>query len=333
MRYRFPKGFHRKFRKRIGHIVAVPGSRQELFHGAPRCDKNTAVFLLPHLEGYPLVFFLKANPRQHVIGPEVGGAHVAQHSAVGRTAVPAAVAHAVDAKLAIPGGTHDNFPTGTHAEGINAPAFRCVIGHLVIRRRQSMLRSVLSPVDDLLGMLHSNADGQGLLFHGQPLLMNHLEGIPGTVADCQNDSVGLNPFRLTVAVRHHSPFQPAILQPERFQFLFKADIAAPFLNFLSDVHDHLPQNIGSDMRAMLVQNSRIRSRCHKHLQHIPNVTAFDSAGQLSIRKCACSTFAKNHIGFRLKHSVPAEPLHIFHSIAHGPAPFDDQRSVPLPSQL
>ena len=333
MRYRFPQSFHRKIRQGFRDKAAVSRAAQKLLHGALRRPGNLAVFFQPFLIRQPLVFLLEANARQHIVGLKIRCAHIAEDTAVGGAAVPLAVAHSVHTKFLFPGGADDDFAAGAHAEGIDPSAVGGAVRYFVVRRGKPPLLSVLGPVDQGLRVFHSNSDGKRLLLHRQFFLMNHFEGIPGAVTDCQNHRIGDKLFPVSFIVHQHRADEPALFCLKGLQTGSEPHFTAQGKDFVANIYNHFPKHIGADMRAVFVQNRRVGAGLRKDLQHFPNVPVLNSAGELSVRKSPGAPFSEQHVGFRIQQSLLPKGFHIRHPFLHGLSSLNDHRPVSLLRQF
>ena len=118
--------------------------------------------------------------------------HRDDDGAVAIGAGPVVIAHAVYHKtLGLTGGI-DDIAARTHTEGKDSSSVRRAGCHLVIRRGKEFARvPILQLIQPVLRMLDPDPDGKGLRLHRYALLQQLGEGVPGTVADGQDDVVGL----------------------------------------------------------------------------------------------------------------------------------------------
>ena len=93
------------------------------------------------------------------------------------------VAHTVDCQAPGLGRSINHVASGAHAEGIYAPPAGKILRQLIGGRRQGavVFHSILEFVNHSLRMLHPNAYGKRFGFHGNLVLKQHGEGIPGAV--------------------------------------------------------------------------------------------------------------------------------------------------------
>ena len=144
----------------------------------------------PEPVGQALPPALKFNSRQGMITGEIRRCHAHQQSGVGIAAVPFVLTHPVCHQAMFLGSGGHHIPAGAHAKGVGGPAVFSVVSQLVIGRPQPRVPGiipVLSPVDQVLGMLDPNPDGEGLPFHGHTPFMQDREGVPGAVTDGQKN--------------------------------------------------------------------------------------------------------------------------------------------------
>ena len=213
-----------------------------------------------------LILFLKRHAGQHITAAEITGPYITEQCAVGRTAVPVVITHAVGHHAPFLGRCHDHLTARTHTEGINTTSCRRAVGSaaiidFVFGRRQPQLPprpAVLGNVNHILWMLDPHTDGKWFLFHGDAAFMEHAEGIPRTVAHRQNQRLTGNfcqiIFLLAVILQIADGNGPntARLQMDRFQSGIKPHFTAQTDDLLPDVFHHNPQQVRTDMWPLLI---------------------------------------------------------------------------------
>ena len=131
-------------------------------------------------------FALPIHAAQRTFVGEVLRMEGNQQCCIGVFSVPGHITHAVGAKATFLRCSGDHMAAGTHTEGIGRTAVIQLNIQLVIGSGQIGVTgkgTVLSAVDKLLLVLDSHTHGERFGFHGNALLMQLLEGIPGAVAD------------------------------------------------------------------------------------------------------------------------------------------------------
>ena len=198
---------------------------------------------------------------------------------------------------------------------------------LVIRRTQSGMfrcRAVLAAVDHALPVLDARAQGERLLLHVHAAFAEHFKGVPGTVADGENQRVRGNFF--PAVQRDRGDF--SILDAQAGKSGLKAHLAAQADDLPAQVANHCAQVIGADVGLGLVEDFLRCAHAVEGFQHLAAALILDAGVELAIGKGACAALAKLHVAGGVERSARPEGLHIRRTGIHIPAPFDHQRLQP-----
>ena len=122
----------------------------------------------------------------------------------------------------------------------------------------------VKPLVDLrLQMLDPRPNRKSLVFHFDPAFLEHPKGIPGAVADGQNQVFGFD----GLAVYQHAS-KPAVLDGKSGELGFKQHPSPFGDDLLPDGFDHLPQLVGADVGFCLFEGFLGRAVALQPLQHI-----------------------------------------------------------------
>ena len=155
--------------------------------------------------------------------------------------------------------------------------------------------SVLSLIDETLGMLNAHAHGKGLADHGKAVLVQLLKGIPGTVPDGQYHMIRLKGPGLSSFLIFNGTDMP-VFPDEPCHPGLKADLAAQGTDVFPDPDDAVGQLVCSDMRFGLIGDLRGCTVPDQGMQNRENPRILDSAVQLSVRKGPRTALAELDIG-------------------------------------
>ena len=200
---------------------------------------------------------------------------------------------------------------------------------LVIRRGQSrVFLSVLGKINAALGMLNPHAHGKRLGLHGHALVLQHLEGIPGAVANGQHGAVAGN--HRSVCQLHAGELvvfhlQAGDLGPE-------PDFASQLLNPLPQVLHHCQQHVGAHMGLGIVEDVFSGTGFYKLLQNPSDSGVIYTGVQLTVGKGSGAAFAKLDIAPGVQLSRFKE---MFHRLVPGKgilSPFQHQRLPPCQTE-
>ena len=286
----------------------------------------------PKGEGGLLPVSLESNSGQRVVGAEVGGTHPHQKAAVDIFAVSGPMAHAVGYQPPLLRGGGYHLAAGTDAEGKGGAAVRQVAGQLVVGGGQFLPGGAkLSQRDSALGVLDAHADGKGLLFHGNAGLQQHLEGVSGGVAGGEDQCVTRQIIASLRAFYSQSGYRP-IPEDETGELMAEAHVAAQADQFLSNIFDHVPQHIGTDVGLVLVQNVLRGSCAHQGTEYGGDTGIVGAGGQLTVGEGACPSLTKLDVGGWVQHAGGPEPLYISGPLLHRAAPLQDDGGQTVPGQ-
>ena len=143
-------------------------SLDEVLHGHGR----GAVGLPRGAEGGLLPFPLEIHPGEQVVAVEIRRVHLGHQARIGKARIALLVAHAVHYHATGFAAALDHLAAGAHAEAVGGAIQAEVADQLVVRGRQggmSCAGPVLGAIDEVLGMLHPHAHGEGLLAHGDAM--------------------------------------------------------------------------------------------------------------------------------------------------------------------
>ena len=137
-----------------------------------------------------------------------------QQGGIGIGTAPPGVAHAVGDNAALLRGSRHHIAPGTHAKGVHRPVGQ-VAKQLVIRRRQIRAApAVLGVVDLALEVFDPDAHGKRFGLQGDALCLQHGEGVPGTVANGQDQLAAGNLLPASGSIQNKSrELAVPILQP------------------------------------------------------------------------------------------------------------------------
>ena len=201
---------------------------------------------------------------------------------------------------------------GTHAEGIGGAAVGQVNRQLVVRRRDVPRPrcAVLHPVDQLLLMFNAHTHGKGLWFHGDAAFVQITEGVPGAVADGQNDLTAIQVQSIPVLHEFHARQGIAVLQKGR-QPRAKPHFPAQLADPAAQVLHHMKQNIRAHMGLGIIQNFFLRAKADKLLQNPSSTFVFRAGVQLAVGKGSGAALTELNIALRVQYAVAPEALHLF----------------------
>ena len=292
----------------------LPG--QEILYGLGR----GMIISAAQLEGSLLPVSLESNSGQRVVGAEVGGTHPHQKTAVDIFAVSGPMAHAVGYQPPLLRGGCYHLAAGTDAEGKGGAAVRQVAGQLVVGGGQFLPGGAkLSQRDSALGVLDAHADGKGLLFHGNAGLQQHLEGVSGGVAGGEDQCVTRQIIASLRAFYSQSGYRP-IPEDETGELMAEAHVAAQADQFLSNIFDHVPQHVGTDVGLVLVQNVLRGSCVHQGAEHGGDPGIVGAGGQLTVGEGARAPLAELDVGGGVQYAGGPEMLHVGGALLHRAAP-------------
>ena len=197
----------------------------------------------------------------------------------------------------------------------------------VVRRFQAEIccrAAILGPVDDILGMFDTHADGKGLLFQGNALVVEHVIRIAGTMADTHDDQLG----RIFIAVIDgHRSNAAFIVAMDGRDAAGKMDFPAPGFDGMTHILDYAAQDIGPDMGIIGIQDILRCAGIDKSLQDAPQQRMIDAGRQFAIRKGPGPTFAELDIRRGLERTATPKSFYIFRPGIDIAAPFKDDRRV------
>ena len=250
---------------------------------------------------------LPMHAGQRIIAAKVGRIHRNQQRGVGIVPCPVGIAHAVGDDAALFRCRSHHITAGTHAEGIHRAVGK-VLHQLIIRRGQRrILTAVLRQIHHSLGMFDPHAHGKGLCLHGNALLLQLQEGIPGAVADGQDDMIRFD----LLAFFGHQACHTAIVGGDGCQLGIEPNLTAQGNDPLANVLHHRQQHIRAHMGFRVKEDILPGARCHKLLQNPLDAWIIDAGIQLTVGECTGTAFAKLHIGFFVQLTGPPKGLHLF----------------------
>ena len=182
-----------------------------------------------------------------------------------------------------------------------------MLHQLVIRRGQSrVLHAVLRPVDDGLLLLNPGSHGKGLWLHGNSRLFQHLEGIPGTVADGQHRRPAGDDFpRIGLYAGELAVFGFQACNLGR-----KTHLAPQLHNPLSQILHHGQQHVRAHMGLGIIEDVLPGSGLHHLLQHPADSGVVDAGVQLAVGEGARAPLAELDIAARIQAPSRKEGLHL-----------------------
>ena len=180
--------------------------------------------------------------------------------------------------------------------------------------------AILDPVDGLLRMFDTEADGKGLRYQGNPSFRQLLVGVVGGLTDGQDQPVRPNLLR-TVDDNsdQSSPMEDEIrhLRPE-------TDLTAHFDQAAPQIHHDLPQSVRPDVGTGVGQDFRRRPQIGQDPLHPARVRIFDPAGQLAVGKGPRPTLAEVDMAFRIQDPLLPERTDIGDPLRNGLTPLQEQ---------
>ena len=106
----------------------------------------------------------------------------------------------------------------------------------------------------------------------------------------------------------------------------KPHLPAEAFDLFADILDHDTQNIGADVRLLLVQDLLRCAGSHEFLQHLANTHVLDACGQFAVTEGARAAFSKLYIGLHVQHTILPETLYCGCSGIHILPALQHQRS-------
>ena len=253
---------------------------------------------------------------------EIRCGDLGHQTAVGEAAVALLVAHAVDYYATFLGGALDHFATGAHAKRVHRAVQPEITYQLVIRGRKARVPfrwAVLILVDEVLGVLHANAHGEGFLPHGDCVAVQHLKGVPGTVTRRQNDGIAGYFF----AILKHRGFDFPVFEMDVRELGFPAISNAAGFGILADEHRTFTDDIRTHMRLGEIEDAGVRTIFDEGLQNITRGGMTDARSELAIAEGARAAFTKLGIGLWVQLAVLPQLVDALHPLAHGGAALQD----------
>ena len=250
---------------------------------------------------------------------EIGGGDVYQQGAVDVLAVTGVLAHTVcDDALFLRGGGH-HLPARADAEGKGAAAVGQVAGQLIGSRRQSgMARQlpVAGGVYRRLAVLDADAHGEGLGLHGEAGSIQRLKGIPRTVAQSQDQSLGGNGVK-GIALPAGDGSQGPALCGEALQPRTEADVRTGVQQLLAQGLQGDVELVGAYMWQRVGEDA---PRCAAGHQLLHDVAVAEVAGagvQLAVRESACAALAELDVALGVQPAGAPEACHVPAALLHG----------------
>ncbi len=170
------------------------------------------------------------------------------HAAVGEGGVPAGEAHAVDDDFVVFGGGGDDEAAGAHAKGVDAAVVD--FGGEAVAGGGEQAGAFLMPgkvvlevVDERLGMLDAQADGEGFLFEADVLRVQLTVDVAGGVAGGEDEAVGGE----LASVGGGDASDGAVVDQEAVDPCAEMDFAAGRSDRFAQGHDDFGEEVGTDV--------------------------------------------------------------------------------------
>ena len=156
-------------------------------------------------------------------------------------------------------------------------------------------------------MLNAHTHGKGLGLHGYLAMMEHLEGIPGAVANGKNCPVAFD----HTAVQQFQSGEAASLCANIDHLAVEAHFAAQGNYPLAQILDHFQQHIGTHMGLGIVENLLPGTESDKLVQHPADSGIVHTGVQLAVGKSTCAALTELHIAPFIQLTRGEELLHFF----------------------
>ena len=188
-------------------------------------------------------------------------------------------------------------------------------------------RAVLDGVDEALGVLGPEADGEGLGLDRHPAVGGEaLEELAGAVPRGEHHPVGVEPCSVmeqhargaTLAGEH-------VLDPG-----LEADLAATGEQLLAEAGHREREEVRSDVGLAVDQDALRRAVAGKGLDDLPDQRMVDAGAELPVGVGPGAALAEVHVALRVEASVPHQAGDVLPSLHHLAAALEeDGRNAPL----
>ena len=202
-----------------------------------------------------------------------------------------------------------------------------MVDQSVVRRFQAEIgcrAAILGPVDDILRMFDTHADGKRLLFQGNPLVVKHIVRIAGTVADAHDDQIRRV---LIAAVDGHRRDVAVGVAMDSRDTAGKMHFATLRLDGMAHILDNAAQDIGPNMGIIGIQDVFWRTGIDESLQNAPQQRMIDAGRQFSIGKGPSPTLAKLDVRRGFERAAAPKSLNVLRAGIDIAPPFKDDRRV------
>ena len=199
-----------------------------------------------------------------------------------------------------------------------------MVHQLVVSGTQFRVTGVFAQpraVDQRLRVFNPKAYRERLGLHVHATVVQHTEGVTGTVAQRQDHMAGVQ----LLAIGQYHAGQLTIVDQYICHALLEAHFATQRFDLLTHVFYDTGQTERTDMRLADVEDFVGCACFHELVQHFSTVVLgiFDLAVQFAVRECPGTAFTKLHVGLRVEHVFAPQPPRIFGALAHFSAALKD----------
>ena len=180
-------------------------------------------------------------------------------------------------------------------------------------------------------MLDADTDGEGLLLHGDPQVVEHGKGVTGGVAGGQDEGLA-GEFIGALRAFHGEAAHLAAPDPDAVQPVFEADVTAQGLELQTDGLDHRPEHVGAHVGLVGVAHVLWGAVLHQHVQDGGQPGVVGAGGELAVGEGAGSALAELDVGAGVQAAGGPETLHVGGAGIYIPAPLQHDGGNARPGQ-
>ena len=184
---------------------------------------------------------------------------------------------------------------------------------------------VLNPVDDLLGMFDTEADGKGFGRQGDPPLRQFPVGVVGGLPGRENQMIRPDLFRTV----HDDPDQFPLSDQKIGHARPETDLAAHPDQPVAEIHHDLPQAVRPDVGAGVRQDVRRRPHVRKNPFDPGGVRIFDPRRQFAVGKGPRAALPEMDVALRVQDSRFPEGADVGETLRNRLPPFEQKDGHPL----
>ena len=207
-------------------------------------------------------------------------------------------AHTVGDNALFRAGSGADRAARAHTEGVNTPPAAHVLAELVLAfwQRRVARRAVIEAfVNFGLQVLRAEADGERLAFQRQTQAVQHGEGVPGAVADGQNQLLAGE-----AAHRCLNAGQRTVFRLQAGQDGVEPHLASQGFNFTADIADDAAQQVSTHMGLLPPGDIGGCAVVEERPGHERAERVADACGQLAVGKGPRTALTKLDVGVRVQ---------------------------------